>query len=153
MNEKTGTQITVGLLSGLLGGCLSGSGPPVIIYGLARNWPKETFRTTLLAYFTILTIEAGGTYAAMQMFTPWCFKAAAAAIIPCLLTAWIGIRLKNKLKEEHFRRAVLIIIVLVGLIGLSQQIKDVLRHKPAAGGSPPNEIRNSSQKSESHPPP
>ena len=44
------SALLVGLLSGLLG-AIVGSGPPVIVYGLARGWPKEVFRSSLLAYF------------------------------------------------------------------------------------------------------
>jgi len=132
MDERKRTQIPLGLLSGVLGGCISESGPPVVIYGLSRGWAKDIFRTTLLTYFTILATEAGITYGVLHMYTPWCFKAAAMALIPSIFAAWVGIKLKNRLGEDHFRRLVLVVIVLVSMVGLFRHAKEALHRATTA---------------------
>ena len=41
-----------GFISGLFGGAFNVSGPPIVIYGLFRNWDPQKFRASLQGYFT-----------------------------------------------------------------------------------------------------
>jgi uncharacterized protein len=41
-----------GFIAGCLGGAYNTSGPPVIVYGSLRRWPKEEFRAVLQAFFS-----------------------------------------------------------------------------------------------------
>ena len=40
-----------GWVAGLFGGAFNANGPPIVIYGLMRNWSPERFRATLQGYF------------------------------------------------------------------------------------------------------
>lgn len=109
----------VGLTSGFLSGCTAQSGPPIIIYGLARQWDKDMFRATLLAYFSGLSMITLIWYFSMGMVTFKATTTAGAAVLPTLAVAYVGVRLKNKVNEIVFRRAVLLVIVGVGLMGVA----------------------------------
>lgn len=42
-----------GFCAGLLGGAYATDGPPLVIYGAVRRWPKESFRSILQACFLV----------------------------------------------------------------------------------------------------
>ena len=118
LGEGMPAQFGVGFLSGLLGGSISESGPPVVIYALSREWAKDVFRTTLLAYFLVLAIVAAVSYAALDMLDRWTVTAAAVALVPTVCAAALGVRIKRRLEEKHFRYLVLGTIMLVSVLGL-----------------------------------
>ncbi|MFQ5856424.1 MAG: hypothetical protein ACE5LU_12350, partial [Anaerolineae bacterium] len=43
----------VGFVAGCLGGAYNTPGPPVIVYGSLRQWPKQEFRAMLQAFFCL----------------------------------------------------------------------------------------------------
>lgn len=125
LGEGTGVQVGVGLISGVLGGSVSQSGPPVVIYGLSRQWDKNAFRTNLLTYFTCLCFISNCCYWYTGLLTQKNLYGAGAAIIPCFMVSMIGVRLKNRVSEEVFRRVILVIIVVIGVVGLFRSSKAV----------------------------
>ncbi|MEP0841517.1 MAG: sulfite exporter TauE/SafE family protein [Phycisphaerae bacterium] len=120
--DKPRTQIGVGLASGFLGGCIAQAGPPVVFYGLARNWEKDTFRTTLLAYFTCLCAELILIYAWLGMYATRNLRAAATAAVPAFVTACCGVALKNRVSETLFRQMTLVVVLAVGVVSLSRPL-------------------------------
>jgi len=122
LKENTVTQICVGLASGVLGGSVSQSGPPVIAYGVARGWDKNTFRTTLLTYFTFLCAWAVFSYWRIGLISRGNVVTFLFAIIPALAVATLGILLKNKASERSFRRAILITVIVVSVLSVSRAV-------------------------------
>lgn len=122
MKENAPTQLSVGLLSGLLGGSISESGPPVVVYGLARDWGKDTFRSTLLCYFLALCVEQDVSYWYFGLFSRKSVSIAAVAIIPTFLAASCGVHFKNRVSETIFRRAILIVVIGVSVMGLTRSV-------------------------------
>lgn len=112
------TEPSIGFLSGVLGGGISESGPPVVVYGLARDWAKDVFRSSLLAYFLCLIAVAAVSYALLGMVTGHLLLLAAAGTMPALLAARLGVWLKRRINESTFRMAVLITVLAVGVTGL-----------------------------------
>ena len=106
-------------LSGFLSGCTAQSGPPIIIYGLARQWDKDMFRATLLAYFSGLSMMTLIWYFSMGLVTVKATTTAGVALLPALAVAYLGVRLKNRVNEMVFRRVVLLVIMAVGCMGLA----------------------------------
>jgi uncharacterized membrane protein YfcA len=118
------TEPLIGLLSGMLGGGISESGPPVVVYGLSREWPKETFRSSLLAYFLCLGSVAAVSYSVLGMVNGRLLLLSVAGLIPALAMARLGVWLKGQINERGFRSAVLVTVLAVGLTGL---LKHVIR--------------------------
>ena len=116
------TEPAVGLLSGVLGGGISESGPPVVVYGLAKDWAKDVFRSSLLAYFLCLAIAAAISYFAMGMVSNRMLMLSGIALLPALAAAHIGVLLKRRTNEKSFRFAVLVVIIVVGIGGMAKYL-------------------------------
>ncbi len=84
------TEPAVGLLSGMLGGSIFQSGPPVVVYGLSRDWAKDVFRSSLLAYFLCLASTAAVSYTALGMVNSHLLLLSGAALLPALAAAHLG---------------------------------------------------------------
>ncbi|NLF70489.1 MAG: sulfite exporter TauE/SafE family protein [Candidatus Anammoximicrobium sp.] len=116
------TKPLIGLLSGMLGGSISESGPPVVIYGLSRQWAKDAFRSSLLAYFLCLCVASTSSYVALGMVTSHMLLLAACALLPALATARLGVLLKQRINERAFRLTVLATILVVSISGLLKHV-------------------------------
>lgn len=118
INKNGIVEMLVGFCSGFLNSCTAMSGPPVVMYGLARQWNKDVFRSTLLVYFSVLSILTLPSYYIMDMITIESGKTAGVAILPALVLGHYGIRLKNRVNEQLFRRVVLVVILCLGIISV-----------------------------------
>jgi len=117
LKEDAATSAGVGFLSGILGGSISESGPPVVIFGLANGWGKDVFRASLLSYFFFLSLTANIFFLSFCLFSPRTMTIFVSAAVPTLLCAGLGILLKNKTGEARFRYAILAVIILVSMLG------------------------------------
>ncbi len=104
-----------GFLAGVLGGAYNTAGPPVILYGNCRRWPREAFKSNLQGFFTLNSIVilvshfvAGGYTAEVWRVVPLALGAAVLGIIA-------GLRLDKRLNPETFRKVVLTLLLLVGI--------------------------------------
>ncbi len=107
-------------LAGFLSGCLAGayntSGPPLALYGAMRGWEKLEFRAAVQTLFlcsgaaTVLSHLAARhvTFSVLVGFAAT-FPLLAAGIV-------IGTRIDRHVNKEHFRRLVLVMIFLLGLM-------------------------------------
>ena len=98
------------------------SGPPVVIYGISMCWKKDTFRTSLLAYFLALSVIGNLSYILLGMVNGAILKLSGAALIPALLAAWAGINMKNRVSEGTYRKFVIWLILAVALVSLMRSI-------------------------------
>lgn len=122
LKETTTTSIGIGFLSGVLGGSISESGPPVVIFGLANNWKKDIFRATLITYFFFLSFTASLFFISFSLFSNRAIIIFISSAIPTLLFSLLGIFLKNKTSEKLFRYFILVVIVIVSILGLFSTI-------------------------------
>ena len=116
-NEKL-ASVPVGLASGLLGTPTAITGPPVVLFFANQGVEKQVFRANLAAYLMVLdlaTIPAfllsGLITVEVMYYTIWFLPAT-------LLGALVGIKLAHRVREELFRKSVLIIAVTMGLVSL-----------------------------------
>lgn len=117
------TEPSIGLLSGILGGSISESGPPVVVYALSREWPKDTFRSSLLAYFLCLAATAAVSYTSLGMVKSHLLLLSAAGLLPALAAGHLGVWLKDHINENTFRLVVLATVIAVGVIGLVKYLR------------------------------
>lgn len=116
------TRLVLGGCSGLLAAMCSAGGPPVVIYALARGWPKDRFRSSLMAYFMCLGVFVLLMYIGVGMYTKEALSLAASGLVPMSLAAVAGTWLKTRTNEKRFRSVVLWLLILVGVIGVSKDI-------------------------------
>lgn len=109
-----------GFIAGGLGGAISASGPPVIVYTSLQPWSKDQIKVTLQGFFVISGIVVVIFQAIGGLVTErvlWYFVAA----LPLLLGGtWVGSLLYGRMKEEAYRR---ILLILTGLLGLFMLLK------------------------------
>lgn len=119
-NEKLG-NLTAGLLSGLLNGSTSMSGPPIILLYSNNGVDKQVFRANLAVYFLILTIVAIPSMYFNGLLTPEVIHFSAAAY-PALITGGIGIlmgnKIGNKINHAAFHKLSLILVIIMGVLSI-----------------------------------
>ncbi|MEM6941445.1 MAG: sulfite exporter TauE/SafE family protein [Pseudomonadota bacterium] len=110
-----GWQLGFGMLSGTLGGISSIWSPTVAMYLVARDVPKEKFigATGFLFLAGVLPLGAGQVVAGILTF-PVLLKSALALCV-VLVGFRIGEKLRDRVSQELFRKAVLIAFLLMGL--------------------------------------
>ena len=109
-----------GFIAGCLGGAISASGPPVIVYTSLQSWSKDQIKVTLQGFFVIsgivvIIFQAIGGLVTERVL--WYFLTA----LPLLLGGtWVGSLLYGRMKEETYRK---ILLILMGLLGLFMILK------------------------------
>ena len=105
-----------GILSGILNGATSLSGPPVILMLSNEGVNKGSFRKTLATYFMVLNIFSLPMFIASGLLDrPLLIKSA--IIFPSMVIGVIlGIGLGNRMKENHFRKITLGLVFAMGLM-------------------------------------
>ena len=112
------SMIPIGLISGLLGGSISISGPPIILFMANKGVEKHAFRGNLAIYFFLLNIFTIPVYFLNGLFTKEVFSYSV-VFFPGLLAGVIaGNLLSHKIKEDHFKKLILILLILMGILSL-----------------------------------
>jgi uncharacterized membrane protein YfcA len=108
-----------GYLAGFAAGCLGGAyntpGPPIVVYGSLRQWPKDEFRAILQTIFFLTGSLTVASHAAAQHLTPEVLTAYAAAAPALLFGLFVGARLDRRVNQARFRTLVAIMLLLLGL--------------------------------------
>lgn len=108
-----------GLLAGILGGAYNANGPPLIIYGTVRRWPKEQFKSVLQAFFLINGVLIVAGHAKAGLITGpvlmYCLYG-----LPAIVTGmYLGWLVDRRLDAGRFRVVVLWLIVVFGVMLLA----------------------------------
>lgn len=112
------TLFPVGLLSGILNGSLSLSGPPVVLFLAGKRTGKDRFRASLSTYFLSLNVFCVGYFAWQGLFPLPVLKTSLYLLPVLVVGTFAGISLSRLLREETFRRVVLGLVLLTGAIQL-----------------------------------
>jgi uncharacterized membrane protein YfcA len=108
----------VGFLGGMLGGAYNTAGPPVILYADTQGWQPERFKSNLQGFFIINSIQVliGHYLAGNYQHDVLCWLPYA---IPAILAGWLaGTLLDKHIPLLIFRRIVLMLLILMGLVNL-----------------------------------
>ena len=113
-----------GFLAGCLGGAYNTPGPPVVVYGSLRQWPKDEYRAVLQTLFFIngVLVVSSHLLAGHVTLQVWTLYAWAAPAL--LLGLWTGARLDRYVDQEQFRNLVTVMILVLGvsmLLGLGRR--------------------------------
>jgi hypothetical protein len=113
-HEKAGYAVT-GSLSGFLNGSLSLSGPPVVLFLSIQGTKKDTFRANTTLYFMILNTIAIVIFLANGLLNEAVFEKILYLVPALFIGVFAGVKAFKKLKEEGFRKIVLIMLVVSGV--------------------------------------
>lgn len=108
-------EATVGLVSGVLGGLSGIWGPPLVMYLITLDLPKtEMVRAQSLSFLLgsvvlfVAHLNSGVLDATTLPASVW-------MTVPTMIAMFIGYAVHDRLDQEVFRRATLIVLVLTGL--------------------------------------
>lgn len=107
-----------GLLSGVLNGASSLSGPPVILLLSNEGVNKDNFRKTLSTYFTVLNLFTVPIFIASGVLTADVAMDTVKLFPAMVIGTLLGIGIGNRLHERFFTKMTLILIFIMGVMTL-----------------------------------
>lgn len=104
----------VGLTAGCLGGAYATDGPPLVIYGSAKRWPKDAFRSILQACFLVDGILIIVCHGAGGLVTGDVFRYSLYGIPGMVGGLVAGSLLDRRINHAVFQRILLAAIIFLG---------------------------------------
>ncbi len=105
-----------GFLAGVLGGAFNTPGPPVIVYGNLKQWPRNLFRSTLQALFLFSSSLVIVSHVAAGNLNTATITTYLLLLPALLLGVWAGAHVDRHISNEHFRVLVLALIFATGVL-------------------------------------
>lgn len=105
-----------GFLAGCFGGAFSAAGPPVIVYVSIQSWRKELIKSTLQGFFLISGLMVIVGQAVTGLITHQVLTLFLYSLIPLALGTYIGHFFFGKIREETYRRVILVLLLCLGLL-------------------------------------
>jgi len=106
----------VGFFGGILGGAAGLAGVLPTIWCAMRPWPKEQTRAVIQTFNTLVFIVAASLLALKGVFDTDSLIHMAITFPVTLLFTYIGMSVFRQLKDEHFRRLLVVLLFLAGVI-------------------------------------
>ena len=110
------TGFLTGLVSGVVGGLTSAPGPIFVAYVVSLHLPRPVFMTGLGFIMASFGTFAALSYAAVGVLRVEHLLPGAAAIPLAMLGMWAGDAWARRLAGDTFRKAILILLGLLGLM-------------------------------------
>ena len=108
--------MSVGLVSGFTGGATSISGPPVVLFLANQDMPRDAFRANLTSYFFLLNCFMI-TWLSWNDVMSASIVLNAATLFPATLAGtFIGLYFGKRIPEKAFRRAIFIVLLIMGML-------------------------------------
>jgi len=105
-----------GFVAGILGGAYNTNGPPVVIYGVMREWPKQRFRATLQGYFLITGSTIVASHGIAGMWTREVFRLYLYGLPIVVGGVMLGGWAHHRASGEQFRCALNIFLIALGIL-------------------------------------
>ncbi len=108
-----------GLLSGVLGGALNATGPPVVVYAAGRAWSPAVTRATLQGFFLPISVLITGSHAAAGLWSKEQLLLAGASVPGLVLAVIVGRWVHVRIPTARFHGLLNGILVVLGLVSLA----------------------------------
>lgn len=105
----------VGLTAGTLSGAYSIGAPPVIVYGQLRRWPPDEFKSNLQGFYQVAGLMVVATHALGGNLTTTVWRYLIVSFPAVVIGGGLGIYLSSFINPEVFRKAVLILLMIMGI--------------------------------------
>lgn len=112
------TQISMGTLSGIMGGLFGMQGPPAVLYFIGSSKDKNEYIALAQSYFLIgnlcMTVfRARNGFLTKEVDTAWCY-----GLVAVLLGTWVGSKVFDRISTPTLRKIVYIYMGISGIIAL-----------------------------------
>ncbi|MBX3069127.1 MAG: sulfite exporter TauE/SafE family protein [Thermomicrobiales bacterium] len=114
-----------GFASGFLNTATGMAGPPVALLMSARDVATQVFRGTLTAFFYLISITGFIALIAEDLVGRRELGFSLAMLPAALIGTWTGQRLTRAISPVAFRRAILILLIITGVIGAVAALRDL----------------------------
>ena len=114
--------VGAGLISGTTGGSSGISGPAVVLFGLNQGWDRRQIRANLIGYFLVLHTAILLLLGRADVVDAQVLMSGVWALPGMVLGYWGGLRLKDRVSQEQFRRLVLGLVIAGGLMVVVKNI-------------------------------
>lgn len=106
----------VGFITGIVNGATGSQIFPVMPYLLSLNISKDVLVQTINLSFTLNSFIMLGFLYSMNILDTDSILTYALGIIPVAIGVWLGGKVRRRLPEKHFKQAVMVLIVTLGLL-------------------------------------
>jgi uncharacterized membrane protein YfcA len=103
-----------GFLAGCLGGAYNTPGPPVVVYGSLRQWPKDEFRAMLQSLFLVNAVVVVASHLVARHVTGQVFRLYLYALPALMLGILAGARVDHRLDQKRFHMLMAAMILVLG---------------------------------------
>lgn len=107
--------VPVGFLGGVLGGMTTFFGPPIVIFLFALKLDKDEFVGTISTVYLCAAIPLAAALGMFGFMGPTEYLWSTAAAAPLLVGVLLGQWLRARISQDTFRRALLLMLLVVGL--------------------------------------
>ena len=115
-NKIPALNPAVGLLTGTVNGATGSQIFPIMPYLLSLNISKEVLVQTINLSFTLSSLIMLGALYSMQALDTRSIATYALGVIPVMFGVWIGNRVRKRISSEHYKQAVMVLIIILGLL-------------------------------------
>lgn len=126
-NEKLALGMT-GLVSGLMNGLASLSGPPVAILAIRQRWDAARARKTMLGYSLFVNLVALVALAASHLVTVQRLEMAAVLLPAVFVGRLAGVTGSKRLPAGAYRAVTMALVLFCGIATMGQGIAASLAH-------------------------
>jgi hypothetical protein len=117
-NEKA-AMAPIGFAGGVLQGCVSMSGPPLILFFSNQGFTKQQFRASLIAFFLFMNIATLPIYLFAGLITATVLTSSAILLPGLVVGTLAGSRLARRVPEQKFRKGVLVLVMVFGCMSMA----------------------------------
>jgi len=113
-----------GFCAGTMGAAYATNGPPVVVYGAIRRWPKPRFRSILQTFFLVNNILIACGHAATGLHNAESLRIAAFGVPGAMLGMLLGTYADRRINHETFRPLLLWVILGLGVLITGQSLRN-----------------------------
>lgn len=108
-------EVCISLVAGVLGGLTGIWGPPLVMYLLTLDLPKAEMVRTHSIFFLLGSIALFFAHLHSGVLDARTLPASVWMTVPTMLAMFVGYEVHDRLDQEVFRKAMLVVLVLTGV--------------------------------------
>ena len=105
-----------GFVAGLMGGAVTATGPPIVMYSTTQDWAPEERRATMQGFFLPNGLFILISHGAAGLWTPEVLTTYALAIPGCFLAVPVGALVAAKLSRARFEVFTFVVLLGAGVL-------------------------------------
>ncbi len=118
--EAPGWAWPFGFCAGVMGGAVTATGPPIVVYSTTQDWAPEERRATMQGFFLPNGIFVLVSHGLAGLWTPEVLRLYVLSLPVCLLALPVGTWLAGRLSRPRFELLTFLVLLGTGLLLVMQ---------------------------------